>query len=59
MSIGSISSSTTYQVPVTAQAKADDERTESAAVKAREAATGKDVAAPVQSKSNSTVDIRA
>lgn len=59
MSISSISSVTTYQVPVTAQAKADDERTESASVKAREASSGKDIAAPVQAQSNKTVDIRA
>ena len=33
-----------YQVPATPKAKADDERSESVAVKQREAVTGKDAA---------------
>jgi hypothetical protein len=35
-----------YRVPTTPQAKTDDERTESIAIKNREAATGKDSAVP-------------
>ena len=45
-----------YLPPQTAQAKSDDERTESMTVKAKEVETGKD--APVQAK-KSTVDIKA
>jgi hypothetical protein len=47
-----------YKVPVTPQAKVDDERTESAAVKAKESATGKDVAVPAKT-SATLVDVRA
>jgi hypothetical protein len=35
-----------YQVPSTPKAKLDDERTESVAIRQREAATGKDAAVP-------------
>ena len=45
-----------YQVPQTAQAKTDDERTESMAVKTKEAETGKD--SPVPAK-KSAVDVKA
>ena len=45
-----------YQVPVTPQAKSDDERTESTTVRAKEAETGKDSAVAVKSNS---VDIKA
>jgi hypothetical protein len=56
--ISSVSSAATqYQVPTTAQAKTDDERTESAAVKIQEANTGKDVAVPTKSKQQ--VDVSA
>ena len=59
MSVSSIGGSIPqYQVPTTPQAKTDDERTESAAVKLQEAATGKDAAVPVQSK-KSEVDVKA
>ncbi len=37
-----------YQVPATPKAKQDDERTESAAVKEREAVSGKDAAVAAQ-----------
>lgn len=46
-----------YQVPTTPQAKNDDERTESIAVKNREATTGKDVAVPLKNKT-SQVDMK-
>ena len=49
MSAAVSSSMPTYQVPVSAKAKTDDERTESLATKAKEADTGKDAAARVQS----------
>jgi hypothetical protein len=45
-----------YQVPTTPQAKNDDERTESIAVKNREATSGKDAAMPVTNKT-SQVDL--
>ncbi len=45
-----------YQVPATPQAKTDDERTESVAVRNQEARTGKDAAVPV---SKSAVDVLA
>ena len=58
MSVSGIShSAPTYQVPQTPKAKTDDERTESMNVKAKEAQTGKDSAAPVVSKSK--VDVKA
>ena len=41
-SIGSASALTTYQLPVGPSAKAADEQSESPAVRAREASTGKD-----------------
>lgn len=47
-----------YQVPNTAQAKADDERTESAAVRIQEANTGRDAAVRTVA-SNRLVDIKA
>lgn len=50
------SSQTRYQVPVTTTAKATDERTESAAVKAKEQATGKDAAVPTK---NGVVNVMA
>jgi hypothetical protein len=56
MSISAISSVPTYQVPNTAQAKTDDERTESTTVKQKESATGKDSPAPVKT---SGVDVKA
>ena len=60
MSVGGISSiSTLYQTPVTPQAQATDEQTESAALRSREAATGKDAAVPVKSSSSNAVDIKA
>jgi hypothetical protein len=46
-----------YQVPATPKAKQDDERTESVAIKEKEAATGKDVAVPVQN--SPSIDIKA
>jgi hypothetical protein len=46
-----------YQVPATPKAKQDDERTESVATKAKEAATGKDAAVQVQT--SSSVNIKA
>jgi len=56
MSISAVSSSVpTYQVPNTAQAKTDDERTESATVKQKEAETGKDSAVKVNT---SHVDVK-
>jgi hypothetical protein len=58
MSISSVSSSTPqYQVPTTPQAKANDERTESAAVRNQESESGKDAAVAV--KSSNTVDVKA
>jgi len=57
MSISGVSSVPTYQVPNTAQAKTDDERTESTAVKQKEAETGKDSA--VQVKTSRAVDVKA
>lgn len=48
---------TRYQVPVTQQAKASDERTESAAVKATEQTTGKESAVAV--KSSNKVNVTA
>ena len=58
MSVSHVSSSVPqYQVPVTPTAKQDDERTESAATKAKEAATGKDAA--VQVPTSSSVNIKA
>ena len=57
MSVAAVSTSIPqYQVPQTAKAQADDERTESASVKAKEAATGKDSAVPVQTRA---VDVKA
>ena len=57
MSISAVGASTPqYQVPVTPQAKTDDERTESVAVKNKEAATGKDSATRVQTKAS--VDVK-
>lgn len=53
-----VSAPVQYQVPTTGQAKLDDERTESAAVKATEAATGKDAAVPAKSSTNQ-VDVKA
>ena len=56
MSISAVSGAIPpYQAPQTPQAKTDDERTESMAVKTKEAQTGKD--APVQVK-KSAVDIK-
>jgi hypothetical protein len=57
MSVNSIGPAAVYQVPITAQAKADDERTESGATKATEAATGKESPAPT--KSAHAVDLHA
>ena len=57
MSVSSVSSVAQYQVPTTPKAKQDDERTESMAVKAKEAATGKDAAVPV--KKSAHLDIKA
>ena len=58
MSVSSIAASVPqYQVPTTPQAKTDDERTESIAVKNREAATGKESAVPVQNKA-AAVDMK-
>jgi hypothetical protein len=57
MSILAVSGSVPqYQVPQTPSAKTDDERTESMAIKAKEAQTGKDSAVPVK---KSAVDIKA
>jgi len=57
MSISAVSGAIPpYQTPQTPQAKTDDERTESMAVKTKEAQTGKD--SPVQVK-KSAVDIKA
>ena len=47
-----------YRVPTTPQAKTDDERTESIAVKNREAETGKDSAVPV-SNGTQKLDVKA
>ena len=55
--VSAVSSAVQYQVPISGQAKLDDERTESAAVRIQEANTGKDTAVPV--KSNNQVDIKA
>ena len=56
MSISGISGSVPpYQVPNTAQAKTDDERTESTTVKQKEVETGKDAPAPVKT---SRVDVK-
>ncbi len=53
MSVSSVSSAVPqYQVPATPKAKLDDERTESAALKQREAATGKDAAVPTKGRVN-------
>ncbi len=58
MSVSSINSSTPqYQVPTTPQAKADDERTESQAVRTQESETGKDAAVAI--KSANIVDVKA
>ena len=58
MTISSVGASTPqYQVPMSPQAKIDDERTESVAVKMREDATGKDAAAPAKNKT-SAVDMK-
>lgn len=59
MSIGSVSSvaSTTYAVPVTGQAQEVDEATESQAVKAKEAETGKDSAVPRNPNTGKALDI--
>jgi hypothetical protein len=58
MSISSVGSSMPqYQVPTTPQAKANDERTESQAVRNQEAETGKDKAVAVPSAN--TVDVKA
>lgn len=58
MSVSHVSNSVPqYQVPVTPKAKQDDERTESVATRAKEAATGKDAAVQVQTPS--TVNIKA
>ena len=46
-----------YQVPTTPQAKADDERTESQAVRNQEAETGKDKAVAVQA--SNIIDVKA
>ena len=57
MSVSAVSGSIPqYRVPQTVQAKTDDERTESMAVKAKEAETGKD--SPIPAK-KSGVDVRA
>jgi len=57
MSISGISGAVPiYQVPNTAQAKTDDERTESTTVKQKEAESGKDAPAPVKT---SSVDVKA
>ena len=57
MSVSPVSSALQqYQVPATPKAKLDDERTESAALKEREVATGKDAAVPAKS---SGVNIKA
>jgi hypothetical protein len=57
MSVSSIHSTVPqYQVPQTPKAQADDERTESASVKAKEATTGKDAAVQVKT---SAVDVKA
>jgi hypothetical protein len=48
MSINSVAGSATYQVPITPKAVTDDERTESAAVKNKEAETGKESAVAVK-----------
>ncbi|HUO98571.1 MAG TPA: hypothetical protein VMU01_07870 [Rhizomicrobium sp.] len=59
MSVSSIGGSIPqYKVPITPQAKLDDERTESVATKQKEEATGKEAAAPVKS-SAVAVDIKA
>ena len=53
MSVSQVSSSfPQYQVPATPKAQQDDERTESAATKAKEVATGKDAAVQVQTSSS-------
>jgi hypothetical protein len=50
MNVAAFSSAAmTPRVPLTAQAKATDERTESTATRVREADTGKEAAAPTQS----------
>lgn len=60
MSISAVSGgSYQYQAPVTPKAQLDDERTESAATKLKEAATGKDSPVPVQSSHSGSVDITA
>jgi hypothetical protein len=57
MSISAVSGAVSqYQVPQTPSAKTNDEQTESMAVKAKEAQTGKDSAVPVK---KSAVDIKA
>ncbi|MCC7049309.1 MAG: hypothetical protein IT562_21535 [Alphaproteobacteria bacterium] len=58
MSISSIGSVAALQVPLTPQAKLEDEATESPATKAREAATGKDSPVPVAASSGKAVDIK-
>ncbi len=59
MSLSVVGTSTPqYQVPLTSQAKTDDERTESNAVKQTEASTGKDSAVLVK-KSSHAVDTKA
>jgi hypothetical protein len=58
MSVAHVSSAVPqYQVPTTPKAKQDDERTESVATKAKEAATGKD--SPVQVQAKSAVNVKA
>ena len=49
MNVAAAGGASTYQVPTNVQAKANDERTESTATKVREAESGKEAAAPVQS----------
>jgi hypothetical protein len=53
MSVSSVSSALPqYQVPATPKEKLDDERTESVALKQREATTGKDAAVPTKGQMN-------
>jgi len=59
VSVGAVSHAIPqYRVPATPNAKEQDERTESIAIKQREADTGKDVAVPV-SNSSGGVDTQA
>lgn len=58
MTISTVSSAVPqHQVPATPKARQGDEHTESAAIKAREAETGKDAAVPVSN--SSSVNIKA